>query len=162
MKEPYTALPGIKGTTMGRSPMFQAFIALNNEEAHYVCDLLVDAGINAQVNDVEPAVWIDTLHIDRAKRVLDAYLLEGIPWRTATWLEPAVNHQQIEQQAAEWYEARRRSGGAHSRLPETIEVTCEECGKRTPFPAVLRGNAGECSHCGATVDIGEAADFEMP
>jgi hypothetical protein len=149
---------------MGLSPMFKALIALSNEEAHYVCDLLVDAGINAKVNDgldVEPAVWIDTLHIDRAKQVLDAYLLGGTQWRTATWLEPAINHQQIDQQAAEWYEARRRSGGTNSRLPETIEVTCEECGKRTAFPAVLRGNAAECPGCGATVDIGDDADFRV-
>src|SRR5687768_11825767 len=81
MKESYESRPRLeKKTIMGLSPMFKALIALSNEEAHYVGDLLVDAGINAEVNDVEPAVWIDTLHIDRAKRVLDAYPLADTEW----------------------------------------------------------------------------------
>lgn len=34
-----------------------------------------------------------------------------------------------------------------------VQVTCEECGKASSFPAAQRGTVQDCPHCGASVDV---------
>ncbi len=126
-----------------------AYNAANNLEAHFVRDLLIDAGIEASVTeDVSPVggwvgglvpeihkpqVWIDRADIDRAGPVLHAY----------------------EVQAA----ARRGAESAKSGTAEDmIEVTCDECGKRSTFPLTQRGSVQNCAHCHAYVDVGDDGD----
>jgi hypothetical protein len=38
---------------------------------------------------------------------------------------------------------------------DDVEVTCEECGQKSTFPAAQRGSVQECPNCGAYVDVGE-------
>ena len=47
---------------------------------------------------------------------------------------------------------------------EPIEVTCEECGKTSTFPASQQGWVQNCSHCRAYVDVGDVLfdDWDVP
>jgi hypothetical protein len=140
---------------MALRKMMTAFIACSDEEARYVSDLLVEAGIKAKVTDSFPwEVWIENVDAERAKPVLDEYLRRGDEWRAATWLPSPI----MDRERAEAWYAAQRSKGLLTTSEESIEVACEECGKSTKFPAVLRGTAEECPHCGATVDVGDDAD----
>lgn len=123
---------------------FAAYNAASNVEAHVVCGLLVDAGVEAMViEDVsqvgvwlgglvseihKPQVWIERADIPRAKPVLDEY----------------------ERRAAE-----RRGADRTAATGEPVEVVCEECGKRSNFPAAQAGSVQRCPHCRAYVDVGD-------
>jgi len=125
---------------------FAAYNAASNVEAHIVCGLLQDAGIEATVIEEaplagawgwagalsemhKPQVWIERADIERAKPVLDEY----------------------EQSVAE----RRKPGTG-----DPIEVTCEECGKKSTFPASQKGTVQTCPHCKAYIDVGDDVGFE--
>lgn len=129
---------------------FAAYNAGSNLEAHLVCELLQHAGIEAMVvEDVsnvgltligpiaeihKPQVWIERADIERARPVLTDY-----------------ERRNAERRAAE--------SGQHRGGPQ-IEVVCEECGKRSEFPAALEGSVQNCPHCRAFVDVGDDVDFE--
>ena len=163
---------------MALSEMFAAFLALSDDEAQHVCDLLVEAGIKAKLiesyplpysrnlgfSDLKPEVWIDRVDAVRAKLVLDKYMLRGDDWRMATWRQQQKREREIVQCAAMWYAAQRPTGtsAGAGASGDAIEVTCEQCGKQWLFPSVLKGSAEECPLCGALVDIGDDADFQAP
>lgn len=125
---------------------FAAYNAGTNIEAHLVCRMLNEAGIEAAViEDIsaagiewvgllseihKPQVWIERADIERAKPILDEY----------------------EQRAAE--RRKTESDG------EPIDVTCEECGQTSEYPATQKGSVQSCSHCGAYVDVGDEVPFE--
>jgi hypothetical protein len=129
---------------------FAAYNAGSNVEAHLVCGLLRDAGVEAVViEDVsqvgvwlggtiaeihKPQVWIERADIDRARPVITDY----------------------EQRAAE----RRAAERAGVAAGEPIAVVCEECGKRSEFPAAQKGTVQSCPHCRAYVDVGDEVGFE--
>ncbi|MGE5192002.1 MAG: putative signal transducing protein [Deltaproteobacteria bacterium] len=128
-----------------------AYNAANNLEAHFVRDLLIDAGIEASVTeDVsavggwvgglvpeihKPQVWIDRADTDRAGPVLHAYEVQAAARRGAESAKTGTTH-------------------------EMVEVTCEECGKRSTFPLTQRGSVQNCPHCGAYVDVGDDGDSD--
>jgi uncharacterized membrane protein YhaH (DUF805 family) len=119
-----------------RDPL-AAYNAASNLEAHLVCDLLLEAGIDALViEDVsqagtwlggmtpeihKPQVWIERADADRAAPVLAEY--------------------------------ERKLAERQDDTGEGIQVTCEECGKRSTFPAAMRGLVETCWHCGEYVDV---------
>lgn len=119
-----------------REPL-AAYNAATNLEAHMVCDLLHEAGIDAMViEDVsqvgvavlgmiaeihKPQIWIERADADRAGPVLAEY---------------------------ERKSAQRRSGEG-----ESIYATCDECHKRAAFPGAMRGLVETCPHCGAYIDV---------
>ena len=123
-----------------------AYNAQSNVEAHMVCNLLVEAGIEATVvEDVsnvgvwlcglvpeihKPQVWIDRSEIERARPVLEAHQQKVVD---------RVNPVET---------------------GETISAVCEECGRQTSFPASERGTVQSCEHCGAYVDVGDDSEFE--
>jgi hypothetical protein len=125
---------------------FAAYNAANNLEAHMVCNLLNDAGVEAVViEDVsqvgvwlggliseihKPQVWIEREDIDRAKPVLDEY----------------------ERRSAD-----RRKEEADA---PPVEVVCGECGQGSTFPAAQKGSVQNCPHCHAYVDVGDDVPFE--
>ncbi len=125
---------------------FAAYNAGDNIEAHLVCTMLNDAGIAAVViEDIsqaggwlggwiaeihKPQVWIERADIERVKPLLDEY-----------------EHRAAERRKTE-------SDG------EPIEVTCEECGETSEFPATQKGSVQSCPHCGAYVDVGDEVPFE--
>jgi hypothetical protein len=129
---------------------FAAYNAASNLEAHLVCGLLQDAGIQAVViEDVsqvgvwlggtvaeihKPQVWIERADIERARPVLTDY-----------------ERRNAERRAAE--RAERAAG-------PPVEVVCEECGKRSEFPAAQNGTTQNCPHCGAYVDVGDEVGIE--
>ena len=43
---------------------------------------------------------------------------------------------------------------------DTIEVTCDECGKRSKFPLAQKGSVQNCPHCHAYIDVGDEADAD--
>ncbi len=52
------------------------------------------------------------------------------------------------------FDARRRAErSAASGM--TLNATCEECGKTSPFPAVQMGSVQTCPHCSAYLDLPE-------
>ncbi len=126
-----------------------AYNAANNLEAHFVRDLLIDAGIEAGVTeDVSPVggwvgglvpeihkpqVWIDRADIDRAGPVLHAYELQAAARRGAESAKAATTD-------------------------DMVEVTCDECGKRSAFPLAQKGSVQNCPHCGEYVDVGDDGD----
>jgi hypothetical protein len=122
--------------------------AASNMEAGFVRDALLAAGLAAFViEDVsqvgtwmgghvaeihKPQVWVERVDVERAKPVLDEFE------RRAAALRAAPDPEQ---------------GGP------TIEAVCEECGGRSPFPAVQRGSVQQCPQCNAYLDVGGE---EMP
>jgi hypothetical protein len=129
---------------------FAAYNAGSNVEAHLVCGLLQDAGIPAVViEDVsqvgvwlggmvaeihKPQVWIERADIERARPVLTDY-----------------DRRNADRQAAE-----RGTGEAGP----PVVVVCEECGKRSEFPAAQTGTVQSCPHCRAYVDVGDDSGIE--
>jgi hypothetical protein len=136
---------------MGLRDPVAAYTAANNAEAQMLAVMLHEAGIEAvAVDDVsfaaagwlgllpeihKPQVWIERAAIELAKPILAEY--EG---------------QLAERRASE------RAKGRDAQ-PQ-IEVLCEECGKRSFFPASLNGSTENCPHCGAYVDVGEQPPIE--
>ncbi len=129
---------------------FAAYTAGSNFEAHLVCGLLQDTGIQAVViEDVsqvgvwiggtiagihKPQVWIEKADIERARPVLTGY-----------------ERRNTERRAAE-------RGERDTGTP--VGVVCEECGKRSEFPGALTGTTQNCAHCRAYVDVGDEVGFE--
>jgi hypothetical protein len=125
---------------------FAAYNAANNLEAHLVCNLLNEAGVEAVViEDVsqvgvwiggvvseihKPQVWIERANIGRAKPVLDEY------------------------------ERRMVGQSGESTEGPPVKVTCEECGQISSFPATQKGSVQNCPHCQAYVDVGDEAQIE--
>ncbi len=131
---------------------FAAYNASSNVEAHMICGVLIDAGIEAVVIEEtpqpgawgwagalsemhKPQVWIERADIERAVPVLTDY----------------------EKRAAE---RRAADQGTSGVTGPPIEVVCEECGKRSEFPAVQKGSVQSCPHCRAYVDVGDDVGFE--
>ncbi len=134
-----------------RDPI-SAYNASSNVEAHMVCALLLDAGIEAVVVEEtpqagawgwvgplsemhKPQVWIERADIVRAGPILTDY----------------------EKRLAE---RRAADQGASGEAGPPIEVVCEECGKRSEFPAAQKGSDQNCPHCRAYVDVGDDVGFE--
>lgn len=129
---------------------FAGFNAGSNVEAHLVCGLLEDAGIRAMViEDVsqvgvwfggtvaeihKPQVWIERANTERARVVLTDY----------------------ERRNAE----RRGAGRGAREMGQPVAVVCDECAKRSEFPAAQRGTVQSCPHCRAYVDVGDSAGPE--
>lgn len=128
-----------------------AYNAANNFEAHVICNILNDAGIDAYVTDDvsqvgvwvfgllpeihKPQIWIDRSNIERAKPILEDY----------------------ERRLIERQEADRQKVVAGEA---TVEAKCEECGRLSIFPAAQEGTVQECSHCGAYLDVGDLPDSD--
>ena len=131
---------------------FAAYNASSNVEAHMICGLLIDAGIEAVVIEEtpqagawgwlgplsemhKPQVWIERADIERAAPVLTDY----------------------EKRAAE---RRKADQGTSGVAGPSVEVVCEGCGKRSEFPAAQKGSVQSCPHCGAYVDVGDDVGFD--
>lgn len=128
-----------------RDPV-SAYNAASNLEAHLVCGMLQDAGIEANViedNSLaggwmggmspeihKPQVWIERADIERAGPVLAAY-----EQKTIDSVNPAAD-------------------------VGTIDADCDECGETTTFPATDKGSVQSCRHCGEYLDVGEAAPID--
>lgn len=122
----------------------------SNVDAHLMCGVLQDAGIEAAVvedvshvgvwigglNSVihKPQVWVEREDVERASALLAEY----------------------DRRAAERWAAEQVAEGSGS----PIVVVCEACGKRSEFPAVQRGQVENCLHCRAYVDVGDDVGFE--
>jgi hypothetical protein len=129
---------------------FAAYNAGSNVEAHLVCGLLRDADIPAEViEDVsqvgvwlggtvaeihKPQVWIERADLERARPVLTEYERRNAARRAA-----------------------ERDEGAAA---PPVAVVCEECGRRSEFPAAQKGTVQSCPHCRAYVDVGEEVGVE--
>src|SRR5262249_24090598 len=116
---------------------------------HFVCGLLIDAGIDASVTeDVsmvggwvgglipeihKPQVWIERADISRAAPVIAEY-----------------ERRSHERRASEAVNSESAAG--------TIDVTCDECGKPSSFPLAQKGSVQNCPHCHAYVDVGDDSD----
>lgn len=135
---------------MALTDPFAAYNARDSMEAHFVCGLIQDAGINAWViDDVssiglsgwtgpmpelhKPQVWVERADAERVKPVLDDY----------------------EQRLRERRAQAKRGPDAGD---ETIEVTCDGCRQASSFPADRRGSVELCPHCGRYVDVDDSDD----
>jgi hypothetical protein len=117
--------------------------AANNVEVHLVRNALEASGVEAHViEDVSqagtwvggqisgihrPEVWVNRSDVERAMQIVEAYEHRAAELRDKTTEDDTA-------------------GGA-------IEVTCEECGESSTFPASQRGSVQECPHCDAYLDV---------
>jgi hypothetical protein len=129
---------------------FAAYNAGSNLEAHLVCHLLIEAGIEAVViEDVsqvgvwlggtiseihKPQVWIERENIERARPVLTEY----------------------DRRSAQ----RRLAKGTPTADGNPISVICEKCGQQADFPKAQNGTVQICPHCRAYVDVGDDPGIE--
>ena len=122
-----------------------AYSPRSNIEAHLVCRVLRDAGIEAwAIDDMAtengtgmggvPQVWIERTDIERARPVLIAY--------------------------DRWNAQRRAAEGGTREAGAQVEAACEECGERSMFPATHAGTTQSCPRCGAYVDVEHRVGFE--
>ncbi|MDZ4779490.1 MAG: DUF2007 domain-containing protein [Planctomycetia bacterium] len=134
-----------------RNPV-AAYIAASNIEAHLLKNLLIDAGIEAAVEeDVSqigvwwgglasqlhrPKVWIEQSETNRAAPILEEF-----------------ERQESERRLAERQPDRT--------VDHVIRVTCEECEAQSEFPTALQGTVQFCPKCAAYVDVGDdQPDFD--
>jgi len=129
---------------------FAAYNAESDFEAHMICEVLMNAGIEAHViEDVsaggfwqlgtlaelhKPQVWIERADIERAGPILAEH----------------------DRHVAE----RRLVVDENTSALPPVDVVCSECGKQSTFPAVQRGSVQNCPHCRAYVDVGDEIGFE--
>lgn len=127
-----------------RNP-FAAYNASTNFEAHLICEMLSEAGIEAVVIEdtaqvamgwagplaelYKSQVWIERADIERAGPLLATY-----------------DRRNAERAAAYRGEL---------ELGPPIEVVCEKCGKSSSFPPSKKGNVERCLHCRAYLDVGD-------
>jgi hypothetical protein len=116
------------------------YTAASNLEAHLICNVLNDAGLEAYCLEDgnmagfsmlgampeihRPQVWVEQEDVERAQPVLLDY---------------------------EMRQAERRAAEAATSLP--IRIVCEECGQQNLFDYELHGSVQTCVHCGAYVDV---------
>ena len=87
----------------------------------------------------KPAIWVEREDAEKAAKLLAQY-----------------EQDLIERQA----QAKEPSFGT-----DPIAVVCEECGRKSEFPANQRGTIQNCPFCRAYVDVGEmdlGGDFSRP
>jgi hypothetical protein len=133
---------------MAISDPVRVFRAATNMQAHLLCGYLEQNGIETHVLEDNPThewlfgllpqvhkpeVCVDRCHVDDARSLVETFELE---------------------------ERQRNSQIISALQSEPVAVDCEECGKKSTFPASQLGTLQECSHCGAYVDVGEPADPE--
>jgi len=127
-----------------RDPL-AAYNPRSNIEAHLMCRLLRDAGIEAwAIDDMAsengtgmggvPQVWIERTDIERTRPVLIEY--------------------------DRWNAQRRATEGGTRDAGAQVEAVCEECGERSMFPATQEGTTQSCPRCGAYVDVEHRVGFE--
>jgi hypothetical protein len=108
------------------------------EQADIIVTWLADRGIKAQVVDRDnPGVL--------AFGVTD---VEGIAI--------CVEDEETAEKARTLLEQHDKEHAAQAEIEGQVELTCEECGAVSTFPASQRGTVQECSECGAYVDVPEA------
>jgi hypothetical protein len=124
------------------------FTAETSVEAHFLRNLLADAGIEAHASGdlpgvseggltadaSAPQVWVDREDAPLALRVIDDY----------------------EQRCAE-----RRGETDDAADGAFAEAVCDACGERSFFPAALHGTVQNCPHCNAYVDVGDDAGEDI-
>ena len=130
---------------MAISDPVSIYRAANNMQAHLLCGHLKQNGIEAHVledNPInggwmfgllpqvhKPEVCVDRCKLEQARLLVESYDRD--------------EHQRMSRSTISSVET------------DFVAVVCEECGKKTPFPASQRGTLQECPHCSAYVDVGE-------
>jgi hypothetical protein len=123
--------------------------AATNLEAHFVSNLLNEAGVEAYATE------------DIAGSDVAASVFGGLPGihKPQVWVDRAdVEHAQPVLLDYEVRLAERREAEAATALP--IQIRCEDCGQKSVFDYALRGTVQTCPHCGAYLDV-ELTD-ELP
>lgn len=119
-----------------------AYNAGSNTEAHLVCGLLHEAGIEAVAleDNSQAGVWIGgTIPVIHKPQV---------------WIER--NDGERARPVLADYE-RRNVERWNAKPGLAVDVVCEKCGERSTFPSALQGTVQNCPHCRAYVDVGEDA-----
>ena len=116
------------------------YIAANSLEAHFLCGLLINCGIDAVVvegvshhGDTASTILIDRVEVERARPIFVDF----------------------EQRVAERHVA--AISWNHRPSEDFLVVTCEECGIQSSFPATQYGLIQSCPQCHAYVDVGDVA-----
>ncbi len=123
-----------------------AYIAESNIEANLVENFLIDRDIPAMAMEDE-------------SRIGETLFGPTTLHRPKVWVEKE-DVARVHQFLAE-FESRKQERLQSQGAAEEILVTCDSCGKDTSFPASMKGNAEDCPHCGAFVDVGEPEDWEV-
>ena len=118
--------------------------AVTNLEAHLVCNLLNDAGLEAYVTE-------DFGGNDPSVGTFQA--LPGVSGPQAQVWTDRANAEQAQAviRAHEARQAQRREAWDTTRLP--VRVTCADCREPSIFDDELRGTVQTCPSCGAYLDV---------
>ena len=116
------------------------YLAANSLEAHFLCGLLTNCGIEAVVieglsheDDPKPTIWIDRADLERARPIFADF-----------------QQRLMERRLAE-------SQSHPTASEQSLLVTCEDCGRESVFPAAQYGLVQNCPQCNAYVDVGEVS-----
>jgi hypothetical protein len=125
---------------------FAAYNAATNVDAHLVRDALAAAGIEAYAaDDVSPVgVWMGGLVPELHKP--QVWIEKDDAERAAPVLA------EFDRRAADRRRAERDSTSGD------LEAECEDCGKRSKFPAAQQGTVQTCPHCWSFMDVAPERD----
>ncbi len=117
-----------------------------NAEAHLIRDVLIEAGIEAQVTESNPHLetWAWFSHLADANS--PQVMIERRDVERAGPILAEYEQRQV---------ARLRTEEAQRNALGSVEAVCEDCGQTSPFVAALRGSIQNCPHCDAFMDVGE-------
>jgi len=125
------------------------YTPINNIEAHFVCGLLIDAGIEAAVveDNSQIGVWLGGLasQLHKPKIMIERVDAERARPVLLKYEQLVSQRRAAEQSAADIHDG-------------TIAVYCDGCGTTTQFPVLQIGTVKNCPHCSAYVDVGDSTD----
>jgi hypothetical protein len=147
------------------------FTAASNVEAHFVCGLLQQVGVEASVVEdenllagplsgwVRPQVWVDRADVERVQPLFLEYekrLSDRTQAEKDVPLSPIPPPDAVA--IAFWFANQLI---ARQKVPdaESVRIFCEDCGQDNLFGMSLLGTVQKCEHCGAYVDV-ELPDSE--
>ncbi len=124
------------------------YVARNLSEAETTVSLLASHDIEAKVIDGTAAGLLDGI------AALTGSSSRGIE----VWADIS-NHPEIArllQEQAAILEAKSKQGQEHG----SVEVACDNCGKKTTFAGDLYGTIQDCPRCGSFLDVGPGEELD--
>lgn len=127
------------------------YTAASNVEAHEIAELLLVAGIAAQVveDNSQVGVWVGGLN---------SVLHKPKVWVSSSDLEAATA---VVRGFEERAQQRTLAHQVHVDLQsEWIDARCDKCGTVTRYAPIEKGTVVNCPNCYAFMDVGGDVDFD--
>jgi L-lactate utilization protein LutB len=102
-----------------------------------------------QSANVMHALLVQNHLVSEGIEVINPDRMDGQVWIKR---QHAANAVQVLKEYIKWINA--NSDEATVRADESVEVTCEDCGRIMVFAGTLLGSVQECNHCFTYLDVG--------